>query len=84
MPADSPAEILAFVDLSTNRVWLVTREEIGELAQQHASGRHHFFLVTDPSAGERRDKPAVHDHAFQRYLLENRVGRAASAYSPAF
>jgi hypothetical protein len=44
------AEILAFVDLSTNRVWLVTREEIVELAQQHASGKYHFFMATDPSA----------------------------------
>ena len=75
VPDDSPAEILAFVDLSTNRVWLVTREEIGELAQQHASGRYHFFMATDPSAAERRDGKAVHDYAFQRYLLENRVGR---------
>jgi len=75
VPDDSPAEILAFVDLSTNRVWLVTREEIGELAQQHASGRYHFVMATDPSAAERRDGKAVHDYAFQRYLLENRVGR---------
>jgi hypothetical protein len=43
------------VDLSTNRVWLVTREEIGELAQQHASGKYHFFMATDPSAAARRD-----------------------------
>lgn len=43
------------MDLSTNRVWLVTREEIGELAQQHASGKYHFFMATDPSAAARRD-----------------------------
>lgn len=75
VPDDTPAEILAFVDLSTNRVWLVTREEIAELAQQHASGNYHFFMATDPSAVERRDGKAVHDYEFQRYLLENRVGR---------
>ncbi|MEX2444187.1 MAG: hypothetical protein WD492_11300 [Alkalispirochaeta sp.] len=75
VPDDSPAEMFAFVDLSTNRVWLVTREEIAKLAQQYASGRYHFFIATDPSAAERRDGKAVHDYTFQGYLLENRVRR---------
>ena len=75
VPDDSPAEILAFVDLSTNRVWLVKKDEIPEVAQQHASGRYHFFMATDPTAVERRDGKSVHDYAFQGYLLENRVTR---------
>ena len=51
---DSPADVIALVDLSTERVWLLTLDEIAELAQQHSSGRHHLYMYVDPTAVLRR------------------------------
>ena len=69
----SPAEMLAFVDLSTSRIWLMTSEELPEVAQQHANGKYHFFMAVDPEATQRQDGKLLHDYEFQGYLLENRV-----------
>jgi len=74
-PDNSPAELFAFVDLETSRVWLVGKKELPTLAQQHPSNRYHFFMSVDPSTKNRRDGKAVHDHEFQEFLLENRVNR---------
>lgn len=73
LPDDSPADIFAFVDLSTNRVWLVTKEEVEQLSQQHSNGRYHLYMVTDPTASPRTDGKPAHDYEFQKYLLQNRV-----------
>ena len=73
VPDYSPADLLAFVDLESNRVWLVKNEEMVDIAQQHPEGRYHFFMATDPTATTRGDGKPVHDYDFQKYLLENRV-----------
>ncbi|MEW6356369.1 MAG: hypothetical protein AB1696_08595 [Planctomycetota bacterium] len=73
VPDDSPADIFAFVDLGTSRVWLVKKSELPQVAQQHPEGRHHFFMATDPTASSRRDGKSLHDYEFQKYLLENIV-----------
>ena len=70
---DSPADLLAFVDLESGRVWLVKNSELQALAQQHPEGRYHFFMATDPTVSRRKDGKPVHDYEFQKYLLENRV-----------
>ncbi len=70
---DSPADILAFVNLEWNRVWLVKKSEVAAIAQQHSSGRFHFFISVDPTVKKRTDGKAVHAYEFERYLLENRV-----------
>jgi hypothetical protein len=44
VPVDSPADYVAFVDLSTLRIWLISPEELDRLAQQTSGGRHHFFM----------------------------------------
>jgi len=72
-PDDSPADLFAFVDLESSRVWLIKKTEVEDVAQQHPKGRHHFFMATDPTVSKRRDDKPVHDYDFQKYLLENRV-----------
>jgi hypothetical protein len=73
IPADNPADLCAFVDLSNERVWLMTLPEVAELAQQHSSGRHHLYMYVDPTAKPRDSGRLVHAYEFERYLLENRA-----------
>ncbi len=72
-PDDSPADLFAFVDLESSRVWLVRNGELDQVAQQHPKGRYHFFMATDPQTVSRRDGKPVHDYDFQSCLLQNRV-----------
>ena len=72
LPDDSPAELVALVDLSEQRVWIFKLAEVASLAQQHSSGRHHLYMYVDSSHVPRNADRAVHAHAFQKYLLENR------------
>lgn len=66
-----PAEIDALVDLSKNRVWLFTHNELKKFAQQKPKGRLHFYMYVDPDVIIRSGKLGrVED--FDRYLLENR------------
>lgn len=62
LPHDSPAELIAFVDLSTRRIWLFKASEVSELAQQSSNGRFHFYMYTDPGrrpskTGRRTEAP---------------------------
>jgi hypothetical protein len=73
VPEDSPADLFAFVHLEDRKIWLVKKDELPDLAQQHPSGRYHFFMMLDPSAKPRRDGKRVHAYEFTGLLLENRV-----------
>lgn len=73
LPDESPADLFAFVDLASSRVWLAANKEMGEIAQQHPESRYHFFMFTDPTATTRADGKPVHDYDFQKHLLENCV-----------
>jgi hypothetical protein len=75
VPDNSPADLFAFVDLESSRVWIIENTELEDLAQQHPEGRYHFFMATDPTAPSRKDGKLVHDYEFQKYLLANRVHR---------
>jgi hypothetical protein len=63
---------LALVDVSTKRVWLMTRSEVEELAQQHSGGRHHLYMYVDPAAVLRRGN---FDSEFDAYILERSARR---------
>lgn len=73
VPDDSPADLLAFVDLGSSRIWLIKKGELADLAQQHPEGRCHLVMATDPTAAKRKDGKALHDYEFQGHLLENVV-----------
>ena len=75
IPTDSPANLIALVDLDTERVWLFTLAEIAGVAQQKPDNRWHFFMALDPTTQKRRDGKPVHDHAFESHLLKNAIHR---------
>ena len=69
---DCPAELVAFVDLSEPKVWLMTFAELEQHAQQHSNGRLHIYMYTDPSAKPNKAGRLAHSYEFDRFLLENR------------
>ncbi|MGE4545392.1 MAG: hypothetical protein AB7D06_14920 [Pedobacter sp.] len=44
---NSPAELVALVDLSENRIWLFSHEEFASLAQQESKERLHFYMCLE-------------------------------------
>jgi hypothetical protein len=70
---DTPADLVAFVDLSFNRVWLMTAQEVASLAQQHSNGRHHLYMYVDPTYTPRNMERLGKVFEFERYLLDNRA-----------
>jgi len=64
IPEESPADLFAFVDLETSRVWLVRKSELPKLAQQNPKGRFHFYMCTDPTANTKRKdgKVSIYPH----------------------
>lgn len=56
---DSPADAVAFVDLSSSSVWLFKMLEVATHAQQRSGGRYHFFMYVDPSVSPRQDRPST-------------------------
>mgnify|MGYP001025083027 CR=1 FL=1 len=67
------AELYALVDLSTDRVWLLTKAEVAELAQQHSSDRYHLHMYVDPDAKPRGERPAIQVD-FEPHLLKRKAG----------
>jgi hypothetical protein len=76
IPEDCPADFVALVDLSRESIWLMTVEELSDLAQQRSTGRLHFYMYTDPSAKPRKTDRPSHQWAFEKYRLENKVHAA--------
>lgn len=72
VPVNSPADLVAFVDLSSSRVWLLRMKELAKCAQQQSSGRYHFFMSVDPAYQPKKDRPS-RDGDFVQFLLERRI-----------
>jgi hypothetical protein len=68
----SPAQLVALVDLDTERIWFFRHSELDEAAQQKPGPRLHFFFYTDPTACPRR--PNCMEADFDRCLIEKRIG----------
>ena len=70
----SPAQLVAIVDLSQQRVWLLEAMEFSSLAQQKsAKGFHLYFYLDSANKLSTAGKP-IHISLFNQFLLENRVG----------
>jgi len=69
---DCPAEIYAFADVSTRRIWLFTKSELVSKAQQQSNGRLHLYMYTD-SGGQTSAYSRHGDERFSEFLFENRV-----------
>ena len=69
---DCPAEWIAFVDISTRRVWMLRRQELDTIAQQRSNRKLHLYMYTDPDAGPRAYERNG-DSRFSEYLFEKRI-----------
>ena len=70
---NTPANMIALVDLSTMRTWLFRVPEVRQLAQQHSGGRHHLYMHVDPTTRPSKGHALTFTHQFEPYLLENRA-----------
>lgn len=70
LPEKCPADLAAFVDLSTDRIWLMTMAEVREVKQQLSASGFHITMYTEyipKKTGKKR--PAIE---YDKYLFENR------------
>ena len=70
--SDCPAELVALVELSGERIWMLRTPELAELAQQHSSRGYHLYMYLDPSVRLEPGKRALVDQ-FDDLLLEQRI-----------
>lgn len=69
---DCPSELAAFVDVSTDRAWLLSKKEVADFAQQHSTGRYHFYMYVDPAVRPRTTRLAMIEQ-FEGHLLERKA-----------
>ncbi len=73
-PHTSPAELIAFVRLSTDSVWLFTIDEARVLAQQHhPNGNRHIYWYTNEAVASQRRATSLTESDVEKYRFENRV-----------
>jgi len=70
---ESPADFVALVDLSTERIWMLTIEQMAALAQQRSGGKLHLYMHLEPEAAPRRKDTPMRDVDFDGYRLEVRI-----------
>ena len=70
---DSPAEIIALVDLETDQIWLFTHLELEGLAQQHSNGKMHFYFYIDETYHPKNSNS--HMRNFGEYEIRKRAGK---------
>lgn len=69
---NSPAELVAIADLSTDNVWLFTHAEFENLAQQHsAKGNLKLYMYADESIKTKKEKALMSQ--FDEFKIENRI-----------
>ncbi|MFH2060488.1 MAG: hypothetical protein ABIJ59_16515 [Pseudomonadota bacterium] len=69
---NSPAELIAVTDLSTDSVWLFALSEFEELAQQHsAKGNLKLYMYVDETISTKKNMALKSQ--FEKYLVENRI-----------
>jgi hypothetical protein len=68
-----PAQLIALVDLSSESVWLLRREEFFDLAQQKSSGRAQLYLYEDLTAKSKKVGSISYLYEFERFKIANRA-----------
>ncbi|MFA6071418.1 MAG: hypothetical protein WC810_22810 [Janthinobacterium sp.] len=69
---DSPADLIALTDLSTDSAWLFTHHEFADLAQEHSSkGIFRLYMYTDETI--KTQKSIVLKSHFAKYLMDERI-----------
>jgi hypothetical protein len=83
-PDDLRAEILALTLLSTDQVWLFTRDEARELAQQHnARGIRQLYWYIAPRQPRGGGPAPLHAGDVAQHLLERRTAALFGVPAPA-
>ena len=77
-----PADYVALVDLSSDDVWLLSRDEFDSHAQQRSSGRLHLYMYVDPTARARKRTRLVQAYEFGQFLLPNCAHRVFGTEDP--
>jgi hypothetical protein len=77
---ESPAELVALVDLDRQQIWLFRHKAFAEKAQQRSAGRLHFGFYVEPgiSTGER----GAHEQDVKPFLIENRISELFGSPPP--
>jgi len=70
VPEDCPADLVAFVDLSTDRIWVMTMPEVAEVRQQLSARGYHVTMYVKYIPKKTAKKRPVSE--YERFLLENR------------
>lgn len=73
LPEETPAQLIALVDLSSQRLWMFKKNELPTLAQQRSNGRFHLYMYTDPTDRPKKTDRLAHMYEFEKYLFENRA-----------
>ena len=69
---NSPAELVAISDLSTDSVWLFTHAEYENFAQQHsAKGNLKLYMYVDESIKTKKEMALLSQ--FEQFKIENRI-----------
>lgn len=69
---NSPAELVAVTDLSTDSVWLFTHTEYEKFAQQHSKkGILKLYMFVDETVKTKKEMALLSQ--FEQYRLKNRV-----------
>jgi hypothetical protein len=72
VPLDFSADVVAFADLESGRVWLITREELPTTAQQHSSSAHQLVMVTQ-AGWTSAPHEQIRDDQFTEFLATVRI-----------
>ena len=72
IPAESPAQYAAFVDLRSKNIWIFSLREIAECAQQHTPKGDQLYFYIDDDVKTRTGKPG-HMSEFEKFRLPNRM-----------
>ena len=75
VPENSPAELVAFVNLDSQVIWVMSQTEVQKFAQQHSGGRYHLYMYTDPAASPKKNNRPVYAYEFEAFRLENRANK---------
>lgn len=72
IPDACPAELVALVDLSEQRIWLFTHPEVLAVAQQKPAGRVHLYMHLE-RVETRSGHARTHINHFHDYRLAERL-----------
>tara|TARA_A100001037_G_scaffold275413_1_gene273897 strand:+ start:174 stop:596 length:423 start_codon:yes stop_codon:yes gene_type:complete len=77
LDSEVTGDLAAFVDLSSEQIWLLTPYEVGELSTKQPDGTRRLFTYADVTLDPEKTGHFVFSGDFDRYLLEERAERIA-------